>query len=443
MRSSVSGAGLSRRRLLIGGVTAAGTLPFAQFSPFAFAQNGVSGGQLFEDVLTYYQFGHHRTGSATNLSTVNWISERLSNSGLRVSVPNWQLRYFDLSKHTLEINGDELESFPLWFPKVTPEQGISAPLAVFDPEGTGDPIEGRIALVPVRSLEVHDQSLHVRRINEVAVRGAKGAIICNPNIGRDQGEHLTHDVPAPYSERPWPIPVMSIAAKNYSAVHAAALEGQTAQMTLTGQTKDHAQALNVIGEIDRGGPKIIISTAFSGWLSCAGERGGPVSIFLALADWVARNTSKGSYVFVAHSGAELGYRGRKSFVETLAPAPGQAICWVELGGCTATWRWQFSDRGLVRDASHGGIENLVVSRNLMPHVKPAFRSLPGVRPRSHSAAGEIREIFQNGYSAVGLYGSNYYAHAHGDDPKNTHPELLQGVTAAIMNAITALETSIA
>ncbi len=440
MRSIVHSAGITRRHLLAGSASVLGVLPFA--SP-VFARVDVQGGRLFEDVLTYYQFGHHRTAAAANRSAVDWISDRMMRSGMRVSTPTWQLRYFELGEQSLHVNGEQVESFPLWYPKVTPDEGISAPLAVFDPEGTGEPIEGKIALVPVRSLEVHDQSLHVRRINEIAVRGAKAAIVCNPHVSRDQSEHLTHDVPAPYSERPWPVPVMSIAPKNYATVHKAALEGLDAKMVLTGQTNDHAQAHNIVGEIDRGGPKIVVSSAFTGWLSCAGERGGPLSIFLALADWVAKNTSKGSYIFVAHSGAEVGFRGRKNFVETLAPSPGKVVCWVELGGCTATWRWQISNVGLVRDASHGGVENLVVSRDLMPHIRPAFSALPGVRPRSHSAAGEIRDIFQTGYPAVGLYGSNYYAHAAGDDPKNTHPELLQGVTSAIANALSTMEASFA
>ncbi len=417
-----------------------GTLSFA---PLVTARPSVAGGPLFEDVLAFYQFGHHRTGGDANRLAVEWIEERLSRSGLRVSTPTWQFRYFDLGKQSLHINGETVQSFPLWFPKTTPDDGVSAPLAVFDPEGTGESIEGKIALVPVRSLEVHDRSLHVRRINEVAVRGAKAAIVCNPNVSRNQTEHLTYDVPAPYSERPWPVPVMSIAPKHFPDVHKAALEGQHADMVLTGEAQDHAQASNVVAEIDRGGPKIVISTAFTGWLSCAGERGGPVSIFLALADWVARNTSKGSYVFIAHSGAEVGFRGRKSFVDKLAPSPGQSICWVELGGSTATWRWQISSAGLIRDASHGGVENLVVSQDLMPHVRPAFSALPGVRPRTHSVAGEIKDIFQTGYSAVGLYGSNYYTHAYRDDPKNTHPELLQGVMTAITNAISAVEASLA
>ncbi len=432
-------SGISRRRLLLSGV---GGLAATTLAPVVFAKPALSGGPLFDDVLTYYQFGHHRTGGEGNRLAVDWIGERLTKSGLRVSTPSWQQRFFDLDQHSLSIDGTQVESFPLWFPKVTSPEGVSAPLAVFDPEGTGDPIDGKIAVVPVRSLEVHDQSLHVRRINEIAVRGAKAAIVCNPHVAQDQTEHLTQDVPAPYSERPWPVPVMSIAPKNFADVHEAALNGQSAHMVLTGQTRDHAQALNVVGEIDRGGPKIVISTAFTGWLSCAGERGGPVSIFLALADWVSRNTSKGSYVFVAHSGAEVGFRGRKTFVDTLAPNPGRSPCWIELGGCTATWRWQVSNLGLIRDASHGGVENLVVSRDLMPHVRPAFSALPGVEPRSHSAAGEIRDIFQTGYQTVGMYGSNYYAHAMGDDPKNTHPELLQGVTAAITNAINAMEASL-
>ena len=432
-------SGLSRRRLLLSG---AGGLGATLFAPTVLAKPELSGGSLFDDVLTYYQLGHHRTGGDANRLAVDWIAERLTKSGLRVTTPSWQQRFFDLDEHALSIDGTAIESFPLWFPKVTSPEGVTAPLAVFDPEGTGEPIEGKIAVVPVRSLEVHDQSLHVRRINEVAVRGAKAAIVCNPHVTQDQTEHLTHDVPAPYSERPWPVPVMSIAPKNFAGVHEAALNGQSAHMVLTGHARDHAQALNVVGEIDRGGPKIVISTAFTGWLSCAGERGGPVSIFLALADWVARNTSKGSYVFVAHSGAEVGFRGRKTFVDTLAPNPGRSPCWIELGGCTATWRWQVSNLGLIRDASHGGVENLVVSRDLMPHIRPAFSALPGVRPRSHSATGEIRDIFQTGYQTVGMYGSNYYAHAAGDDPKNTHPELLQGVTAAITNAISAMEASL-
>jgi hypothetical protein len=346
-----------------------------------------------------------------------------------------------LRKHELTIEGQSIASFPLWLPKPTGPDGVEGKLALFDPAGAGQPIENAIAIVPVRGHSVHDRSLHASRINEVAVRGAKAAIVADPSTDALRKELITHDVPGPYSEKAWPIPTVTIAAKDLDEVKLAAQSGQRATIVIEGDAKELTEATNLVGVIDRGGPFTIVSAAYSGWLGCAGERGAGLAVLMGLAGWAAQSGQKSSYIFLAHAGAELGLRGRERFLKEMAPAPENVRCWVELGAGVATWRWKPSIQGLVRDSTHGGVENLVASQHLVSKVASGFRALPGIEPRSHGAPQDFRDIFQAGYSGMTLYGGNYFNRSFGDDPKNTHPQILESVAASVIRALTEIETA--
>jgi len=48
-----------------------------------FTDNGpLSGARLFEDLISYYNLGEHRTGTETDLRTSQWLMEQLRAAGL-------------------------------------------------------------------------------------------------------------------------------------------------------------------------------------------------------------------------------------------------------------------------------------------------------------------------------------------------------------------------
>ena len=83
----------------------------------------------------------------------------------------------------------------------------------------------------------------------------------------------------------WPIPVVSVMARDQQALDEAVQNQSKLKVVSTGIYRDPAKAYNIIGKLDRGPDSkvMVVSTPYSGWFTCAGERGAGVAIFLGLA----------------------------------------------------------------------------------------------------------------------------------------------------------------
>src|SRR5260370_569455 len=83
LNERVMGAGKrkhSRRR--VARTTHAGRKTRAVKSERLVDAGTLSGAKLFEDVITYYNFGEHRTASGGDLRTSRWLADQLRATGL-------------------------------------------------------------------------------------------------------------------------------------------------------------------------------------------------------------------------------------------------------------------------------------------------------------------------------------------------------------------------
>ena len=82
---------------------------------------------------------------------------------------------------------------------------------------------------------------------------------------------------------------------------------------------------------------------------------------------------------------------------------------------------------------------MVATPGLHPLVAPVFGRTLGVDARTSDPGGELADIIQGGFPAVGLYGGNAFTHTAEDDAAQTSPALLQPVALALDAVLAALE----
>ena len=315
-------------------------------SPRAGDAGPLSGAKLYEDVISYYNLGEHRTASEADLRTSQWLLEQLRASGLKATFQSFSLRQFFVRQTRLTVGEKSIRAFPLWFPRSTGPGPIIGKLALFERNAVPESLRGKIGLVgfPASAgTAVQKGSIHSEVILAAARRGASAVVAIT--------ESATKEIVAlnsPAGAEPWPIPVVLVGSRDEPALMAAVRSSIQVSLLLEGQDDLEAKAKNVIARVDRGKDLIVVSTPQSGWFRCAGERGPGIALFLGLARWASRRPAGASFLFVSTSGHELGGVGMRAFLKDLAPQPDRVRCWIHLGAGIATYLWEETPTGLKR-----------------------------------------------------------------------------------------------
>ena len=91
---------------------------------------------------------------------------------------------------------------------------------------------------------------------------------------------------------------------------------------------------------------MIVSTPYSGWFTCGGERGSGIAIWLALAEWAAKDTSGVKWIFMTSDGHELLFRGTNMFLRSnLIPPPSDVYLWTHFGADAITYNYVQNPNG--------------------------------------------------------------------------------------------------
>ena len=376
------------------------------------------GARMYQDVVTYADFGIHRTGSEGDTRTANWLHEQLKEAGLNAELMEWNFDQFLLDECSLLVNGQSLESFPLYYPKVTGPEPIQAEMRKAD---KGTDLTGAIAVV---HFDPEEDS-----IPAVARAGALAVILIN---NASSGLFSARNV-VPYTTEPTVLPIVIIGNKDEDIIEKAIAKHQQARLSIQGRIKPNAVTHNVIGRINRGKRWIVVSTPISGWFTCGGERGAGVAVWLALARWAATLESGPSWLFIGNSGHEFHFLGMHHFLEKKdPPPPDQTLCWFHMGANVRVHYWKRVDGqpvkvGPARLAVHG------VSPELQSTLESTIGGLSHARFTSRPI-GELINVKKDGYSSFGLVASNFFFHHPDDTAASTSPELLEPVGLALKRA---------
>ena len=399
--------------------------------------NALSGDSLYQDVVTYTQFGEHRTATQGESQTTNWMVERLKACGFDVSFQSFPVDTFFVHRANLTIDSEPVECFPLWPPHWTELQPIQARLVPLEEDGKLQK-ESIVLIKPSFSYGALPFSFEGddATIRAAAEQGAVAVLVISN--GPSDGIHAYN---TPEGTERWPIPVALVPKRNEPALTLAAERHSEVSLLLYGDNGLGIEAKNIVAKLNRGDDLIVLSTPKSGWFTCAGERGPGIALFLALAQWASQRNSEVSYLFDANTGHEIGGTGIRQFVEKLAPPCDNVIAWIHLGANIATWDWEETPSGPVKQARPDRYRIVCSGEEFLPVLNTALSGLLGLEPRVGRGLGEMRLVIQTGYRGFGLNGGPYrHFHTPEDKPDvATAPELLEPVAAALVSVLELLE----
>jgi hypothetical protein len=383
------------------------------------------GQKLFGDVEKYVSFGEHRTATPADSSTVDWLSRELKAYGYEINHTEFSLKQFFPKKVSVTIveSNEVFDAFPLWY--VNDTIGLN-------PEGvlTGDvsdltKVRDKIVLLDFSFGQSGKPASEVReKIQEFIHAGAKAIVGYKENIS---GEIVAFN--APIETTPWDIPIVVVSPETAKTL--LANEGKHVNLSIEGTFKD-VIAKNVYATIGSGSQYVVISTPVSGWFRCGGERGPGIAIWLALAQWAARQKLPYTFIFTANTGHELDFRGAHEFLEKDAPSPANTKLWIHLGAGIATLSWKDTPNGLVREDKVDAARNFFYSDSVQPAFDKAFASIAGnkwnIKERN---GGELLAVVQKGYpNVLGISHAHAFFHTPNDDASKTSPEILQDAALA-------------
>ena len=396
----------------------------------------VSGESLYRDVVHYAEMGHHRTASPADRQTSEWIAARMESAGFSTTRLPWRLRQFSVDECWVRLYGSQLDAFPLWHPKAIGDASLVSELAfVENLEGCAQ-AAGRISLISFPGQMVTTRSGHDSWINALADAGAKAIIGCAPHAS---GEIYGQNAIPPFNQTPWPVPVLCVAPRDWHVLRHAAELGDPVEAMLRGVDDMSAEAVSVIGHLDRGREYIIISTPQSGWFRSSGERGTGIALLLDLIRWLSARPGGPSLIAMSNPGHEIGHMGIHHVFENFPlPPPEQVRAWLHLGSSIAIKGW-CEESGTLKA---NGVESdswLLCSEALLEPLRAGFAELPHIEPEVYDRDhGEIRWILEAGYNGFSLMGPGRFFHLPGDGPEVTSPTLLRDVAKALRRTLDVL-----
>ena len=284
---------MNRREILTGAgalaLTSCTQMPAASADPFA-------GHKLMTDVETYVGFGTHRTGSAGDVATSDWFARHWRSLGYTVEQTDVTCPNADTHVAKLRIGDQAFDGFaqpPLTF---TPEGGLNAPLAWWDPEKSAA-VSGRIAIVYIERPAggASPSAAYRDAFQKCAAAGALGvvAIVSGPS-----GEVVAINTPVKMTLG---IPVLQVGEKERQRLEAALSTAPSGKLIIEGPGGVRT-GRNTIARSGDAGPWVIISTPQSGWFTCGGERGPGIAMSRALSAWAKTTRYPVRWLFVATSG---------------------------------------------------------------------------------------------------------------------------------------------
>lgn len=428
------------RRSLIPGALAAGALAgatgSAQAAPAA-ADDARAAAQAYERLATFRDL---RAGGADDIACGVWMEDHLRAHGYTVRRQSFQTPFLEPAVAELRIAGQALPVIPQAVTTPTGPDGVEGPLRIWRDRSDDAAMAGAVALLVLphgRHSQLAAQPI-LSRVRQVAGAGAAAIVIVTTG---PTGEALALN--ADPEGPPVSVPMAVIGPRAVQAALAAAATdaGTRARLVLTGQG-GRRPAFNLVGAIDRPGPRLVISTPRSGWGPCMGERGPGIAAFRILSAWAPRAFARQAIDVVVTSGHEYDNLGGHTWLKDGAPKPADTRLWVHLGAGFAARDWHEIGPVLRPLPSADPQRVLMGTPDTVETLRGAFAGVAGLEaayPSTMGAAGELGEVLRAGYPrAFGMFGAHRFHHAANDDMEKVDPAFIPPVTAALRRAMTTL-----
>ena len=384
--------------------------------------------EIAADIEGWDAIDDHRTGTAGDRQTSDWLARRVMSTGLEPRRDEFTLSRWVLEGCSLDIGGRVVEGVPMFDGGTTGPEGIVGGLGPLG-EGRGGAVIG-VGAFGNASGDAAGALAAARRSDEY-----RAIVAVSKMDTRVTGLALQN---ADRFNDPFGPPVLQVATEHETWLREAAAAGHTEAAAvghtarLTAHvTRESATGSNVYCRVPGRDPALApltVVTPKSAWWVCTAERGGGIAAWLALLRHFAANRPARDVVFIATSGHELGHLGLEHFLATKYAPPSHG--WIHLGANFAAVdsriRLQASDRELMASAEG----------SLSAHGVTVSATTPlGERP-----GGEARNVYDLGERYVSLLGSNRWFH-HPDDRWPTTVDLDR--TERVVRAVLAIATRMA
>ncbi|MCY3840642.1 MAG: M28 family peptidase [Gammaproteobacteria bacterium] len=373
-------------------------------------------GNIAADIEAWDAIDDHRTGTAGDRQTSDWLAGRVKSAGSEPRRDDFALSRWVLKRCALDVDGTVVEGVPLFDGGTTGPEGVVGGLGLLGESrgaaGIGVGAFGNAAGA-TGALAAFRRTNDYRAIVAVSKMDERVTGLALQNADR-------------FSE-PFGPPVLQVATEHEKWLHEASSAGAVGRLTAH-VSLESATGSNVYCRVRGRDPALApltVVTPKSAWWVCTAERGGGIAVWLALLRHFAANRPARDVVFIATTGHELGHLGLDHFLATKDTPPSHG--WIHLGANFAAVdsriRLQASDAELMDMAQ----------RTLSTHGVTVSSTTPlGSRP-----GGEARNIHDLGERYVSLLGSNRWFH-HPDDRWPTTIDLHN--TGRVARAVLAIAT---
>ena len=262
---------------------------------------------LIDVVKGYSEFGHHRTGSDVDVNTVEWLVRLLAGIGASIETPEFDYQHFEW-----EVDGAArfgLEILPLYYSFHGAHRVESVLVSAVNGHASEEVIGKEIQAAATSA----------------AKQGCDGVI-----LGTDCPTQEICAINRPIFDG-YEVPVFLVSPK-----HANRIAFQEIDIECFANLRPR-KARNIVARfpVVTGAPTLIVTTPFSGWFNCAGERGTGVAIALAAAHQISK---KINVELLFASGHELGFAGGFALE---ASYRGSADAILHIGSCIANFDASF------------------------------------------------------------------------------------------------------
>jgi hypothetical protein len=391
---------ISRRTFLTGAGVAAvvtGLRP-----PQTFAQEAVpnsSGTEMqrrIGDVIhSYEEQGFHRTGTAVDQISGDWLVGQVREIGLEPMREEWSLSRVDPIDASLIANGRKVEGLPLFDGGFTASAGIHGRLGNLNSDA------------PIGLTEIPPNAAEAGALGDARRQNRHQAIVVvtrgiRPGFCASNADSFL---------RPFGPPVLQVTSEEAPFLVNCVRQGSEALLT-THVQRTQAQAFNVTAVVsgsNRSIAPLVVMTPRSGWWSCASERGGGLACWLEIMRTLRDARPARDVLFVASSGHEIGYRGIEVFIERRPGIVTAAKAWLHLGANIG--------------AAQGPGNRLQASDDEMEATMAEAMASVGLRidrrvPRGTMAGGEAGNVHRGGGRYMSMIGANDLFH----NPKDRGPD---------------------
>ena len=397
-------------------------------------------GRIRRIIHAFEEQGFHRTGTAVDYASANWLLDEAHQAGLTASLESFSLQRVDPLSAALIVGNRRVEGIPLFDAAFTNDRGVRGRLGLLGSDaevGLTEAVPNAAGTGPLG--DARRQNRH-RAIVCVTRGGEPG--LCPSN--------------ADSFLQPFGPPVLQVSSDLASWLQEQAQRGVQVEL-VAHVRRTPAEAFNVTAKVtgaDPALPPLVVMTPRSGWYWCASERGGGLACWLEIMRALSRAQPARDVVFVASSGHELGHLGINAFVDRRPGIVAGSVGWIHLGANIGAAR-RVDDqrrpagtapvvppaasltraRGNTVQASDDEIERL-----LERAMTSTGLAIDARAPRDRVPGGEAEVVHRGRGRYVSLIGSNVMFH----NPSDRGPEVIDArAIGAFAEAFVVVATRLA